>query len=46
LLVTGYVLIAFAFFSILAPVYCMFLFLHRSRITSLKEVAQGDESGV
>ena len=33
LLVVGYVLTAFAWFPILAPIYCLFLFLHRDRIT-------------
>ena len=35
LVVTGYILIAFAFFSILGPVYCLLLFLHRARINAL-----------
>ena len=43
-LVTGYVLIAFAFFSILAPIYCLFLFINRSRISSLQRAAQAHES--
>ena len=45
LLVTGYVLIAIAYFSIFAPVYCLFLFLNRKRTSSLQEAAQIDESG-
>ncbi len=45
LLITGYVLIAFAFFSILAPVYCLFLFLNRARIRSMSQLAQADKSG-
>ena len=44
-LVAGYVLIAFALLSIFAPVYCLFLFLNRSRITHLQPPAQGSESG-
>ncbi len=44
-LVTGYVLIAFAYFSVLAPLYCLFLFINRARISSLQQVAQADESG-
>ncbi|MGO8926823.1 MAG: hypothetical protein ACLQU3_08035 [Limisphaerales bacterium] len=40
LLVTGYVLIAFAFFSILAPVYCLFLFLNRARINTLTRAGE------
>ena len=43
LLVTGYVLIAFAFFSLLAPVYCLFLFLNRARISSQNRLAQAGE---
>ena len=43
-LVTGYVLIAFAFFSILAPVYCLCLFLNRARIINLQEEAPADEA--
>ena len=31
LLVTGYVLLAIAYFSLLAPLYCLFLFIHRAR---------------
>jgi hypothetical protein len=45
LLVTGYVLIAVAYFSILAPIYCLFLFINRARIRSLQQIAQADESG-
>jgi hypothetical protein len=39
LLVTGYILLAFAFFSLLAPIYCLFLFLNRKRIISLQQTA-------
>jgi hypothetical protein len=45
LLVTGYVLIAFAYFSVLAPIYCLFLFLNRARISNLQRRAQTNESG-
>lgn len=45
LLVTGYVLIAFAYFSLLAPVYCLFLFIQRARISSHQGLALTDESG-
>ena len=45
LLVTGYVLIAFAFLSILAPVYCLFLFLNRVRISRHQRLPQVDASG-
>jgi hypothetical protein len=45
LLVTGYVLIAFAFLSILAPVYCLFLFLNRARISRHQRLAPADASG-
>jgi hypothetical protein len=45
LLVAGYVLIAFAEFSILAAVYCLFLFIHRAHISGLHRMAQGDSSG-
>lgn len=41
-LVTGYVLIAFAWFSVLAPVYCLLLFFNRARMSKLR--AQGNES--
>lgn len=45
LLVTGYILIAIGFFSILAPIYCVFLFINRSRITDLQRAVHVDESG-
>ena len=45
LLVTGYVLIAFAYFSVLAPVYCLFLFINRARISNLQRLAQTNEPG-
>jgi hypothetical protein len=45
LLVTGYVLIAFAYFSVLAPIYCLFLFLNRARIAHLQPPARPNESG-
>jgi hypothetical protein len=45
LLVTGYVLIAFAYFSLLAPIYCLFLFLNRARVSRHQRLAQADESG-
>ena len=32
----GYVLIAFAYFSMLAPVYCLFLFINRGRTSNLQ----------
>jgi hypothetical protein len=44
-LVVGYVLIAFAELSILAPVYCLFLFLNRAKISNLNRSAQGETSG-
>ncbi len=44
-LVTGYVLLAFAYFSILAPVYCLFLFLNRARVRELQHLAPADEAG-
>jgi prepilin signal peptidase PulO-like enzyme (type II secretory pathway) len=45
LLVAGYVLIAITHFYVLAPVYCLFLFLNRARVRSLQGAAQADESG-
>jgi hypothetical protein len=45
LLVTGYVLIAFAYFSVLVPVYCLFLFINRARISNLQRLAQTNEPG-
>ena len=45
LLVVWLVLVAFAWLSILAPIYCVFLFLARSRVTHLPQVAQAEESG-
>jgi hypothetical protein len=44
-LVTGYILVAFAWFSILAPVYCLFLFLNRARISNLQHPNQATELG-
>ena len=45
LLVTaGYVLIALGFFSLLAPVYCLFLFINRSRSRRLEDEAQGSSA--
>ncbi len=43
-LVAGYVLVAFAWFSILAPIYCLLLFLNRSRITKLQQVSPAGEN--
>ena len=45
LLVTGYVLSSLAYFSVLAPVYCLFLFINRARISNLQRPAQADEWG-
>jgi hypothetical protein len=42
-LVAGYVLIAFAWFSILAPIYCLLLFLNRARISNLEQQSQANE---
>ena len=44
-LVTGYVLIAFAYFSVFAPLYCSFLFINRARIDNLPRLAQTNASG-
>jgi hypothetical protein len=44
-LVAGYVLVAFANFSILAPVYCLFLFLNRARIINLQRLDQVSSGG-
>ncbi len=44
LLVAGYVLVAFAFLSVLAPVYCLLLFLNRARISALQRAAPADDS--
>jgi hypothetical protein len=43
LLVVGYVLLAVGQFSILAPVYCLFLFLNRFRNTSSQQTAAASE---
>jgi hypothetical protein len=43
-LVTGYILLAFAWFSILAPIYCLFLFLNRARVSRLLQTTQAGES--
>ena len=45
LLVAGYVLTAFAWFSILAPIYCLLLFLNRARISNLERPSEPNESG-
>ena len=42
-LVAGYVLIAFAWFSILAPIYCLLLFLNRARIGNAEQQSQATE---
>jgi hypothetical protein len=42
LLVAGYVLIAFAWFSILAPFYCLLLFMNRARISNLEQQSQAN----
>lgn len=39
LITAGYVFLAFSFFSVLAPVYCLFLFLNRSRIQSAPQLS-------
>ena len=46
LLVTGYVLIAFGFFSVLAPAYCLFLFVNLSRNKVLSLSATSDPEHV
>jgi hypothetical protein len=43
--VAGYVLTAFAWFSILAPIYCLLLFLNRARISNLERPSEPNESG-
>jgi hypothetical protein len=45
LLVVGSVLIACAWFSILAPVYCLFLFINRARVSNPERQSEADESG-
>jgi len=45
LLVAGFVLVAFAWFSVLAPIYCLFLFIERARITHRQQAAQADQAG-
>jgi hypothetical protein len=45
LLAVGFVLVAFAWLSILAPIYCVFLFLARSRVTHLHQPAQAEGPG-
>jgi hypothetical protein len=45
ILIAGYVLIAFAELSILAPIYCLFLFLNRAKISNLNRSAQSEASG-
>ncbi len=45
LVVTGYVLVAIVHFYVLAPIYCLFLFIHRARIIQLQRQAPADESG-
>jgi len=45
LLVAGYVLISITYFYILAPVYCLLLFLNRTRISNLQRPAQSNQSG-
>jgi hypothetical protein len=42
LLVAGYVLIAFAWLSILAPIYCLLLFMNRARISNLEQQSQAN----
>jgi len=41
-LVAGYVLIAFAWLSLLAPIYCLLLFLNRARISNLEQQSQAN----
>jgi hypothetical protein len=43
LLVAGYVLIAFAWLSILAPIYCLLLFMNRAHISNLEQQSQANE---
>jgi len=45
LLVVGYVLIAITYFYVLAPLYCLFLFLNRARVRSVQGATQANESG-
>ncbi len=44
LLVTGYTLVALSYFYILAPIYCVFLFINRARVCHLQRLAQASES--
>jgi hypothetical protein len=43
--VTGYILTAFAWLWFLAPLYCVLLFINRSRISHLQRLTQTNESG-
>ena len=45
LLVAGYVLLAFAWLSILAPIYCLLLFMNRARLNNPKRPIEANESG-
>ncbi len=45
LLVMGYILVAFSYFHILAPIYCVFLFINRARLAQLQRLAEANESG-
>jgi hypothetical protein len=45
LLVAGYILLACAFLSILAPIYCLFLFLYRSQFVRHQHVPLADQPG-
>jgi hypothetical protein len=45
LMVAGYVLLAFGWFSLLAPIYCLFLFINRERVMSQHQAPQPDELG-
>jgi len=44
LVAAGYILIALGFFSVLAPVYCLFLFINLSRNKGVSQPKTSDAS--